>query len=398
MKRKISLIFSMICVLSLTACLPGLFGGDAPPVPTQNPSEVGTVVIQTVAVRQTIAFLETQIALGTSQATLIPTVRTATSVPHTATPTFAPSATPAATATPLPPTITSTAAIPCNAAVFITDVSYPDGSVVAPEQSFLKTWRLKNDGTCAWSTGYALAFASGSKLGGPDAVSIPVGVKPGETVDLSVSLLAPKDTGDYVGYWQLRATDGLIFGTGGKNSPFWVKIKVGSTTMSGTRLVDNICTAIWKSNSGSLPCPAPRADFTAGAVMRVDNPKLEGAYQDNEPALVMIPNDGASGKITGTFPAFGILSGDHFVTLLGCMDNTPKCNVSFKLSYTIDGTNVTDLLNWDHAYTGGGSWKSVNIDLSSLAGQSVKFILSVTNYDGHAVDDQAFWLAPQIKR
>ena len=52
----------------------------------------------------------------------------------------------------------------CDRAQFIADVTVPDGTVYAPGAGFLKTWRLKNVGTCTWSTFYAMVFESGNKL------------------------------------------------------------------------------------------------------------------------------------------------------------------------------------------------------------------------------------------
>jgi hypothetical protein len=276
------------------------------------------------------------------------------------------------------------------------DVTYPDGTVVASEQGFTKTWRFKNTGYCAWTTGYKMIFASGDKMGGPDSINFPAGVKPNETVDLSVGLIAPKNSGNYAGYWQFSTDAGVKFGSGPQSQPFWVKIVVGSTTLTGTSFVDKFCSAVWKSGSTTLTCPASGADFTKGSVQRIDNPKLEGGYQDDEPALVTIPNNGTDGTITGRFPAFKVATGDHFRALVGCMDASPKCTVTFKLSYTIDGTNIVNLGSWNQ--TSDGNKQLIDIDLSSLNGKSVQFIFIVDNNDDSSTDDQAFWLGPFIKR
>jgi hypothetical protein len=98
----------------------------------------------------------------------------------------------------------------------------------------------------------------------------------------------------------------------------------------------------------------------------------------------------------GRFPALKVLSGDHFISLLGCMNASPKCSVTFKLSYTLDGSTVVDLGTWDRIYD--QNWARVDLDLSSLADKSVQFIFTVTNKDGSSVDDNAFWLKPYIKR
>jgi len=60
--------------------------------------------------------------------------------------------------------------------------------------------------------GFAAQLAGGSNLGGPLAVPFGSTVKPGDTVDLSVTLTAPMGFGAYESRWQLRDADGRLFG------------------------------------------------------------------------------------------------------------------------------------------------------------------------------------------
>src|SRR4030042_2439689 len=83
----------------------------------------------------------------------------------------------------------------CDAAEFVRDVSYPDGSVVSRGENFTKTWRLKNSGTCAWITAYRLVFVSGEDMNGPVSIPLAFNVPPGNTIDLSVNLEAPSNDG-----------------------------------------------------------------------------------------------------------------------------------------------------------------------------------------------------------
>ena len=404
MKHKLFLlILSLVGIIALAGCLPGLIGGETQvPAATLDPNDLATAVVKTVTIRQTIAVLETQIARVTFQPSEVggtEEVPTATTIPTNMPPTatLAPSATPLPSFTPIPTFApTDTPSIPCNRATFVEDVTYPDGTVVAAGQGFTKTWRFKNTGSCAWTTGYQLVFASGTKMGGPDAINFPVGVKIGETVDLSVGLIAPTEPGNYTGYWQFESASGVKFGSGPNSQPFWVKITVGTTTLSGTSFVDSFCSAVWKSATTNLTCPASSENFTTGSVQRIDNPVLQGGYQDNQPALVTIPNNGTDGSITGQFPAFKVASGDHLITLIGCMNNSPKCTVTFKLSYTIDGNTIINLGSWNMAW--GDKFQRIDFDLSSLDGKSVKFIFIVDNNNNSSADDRAFWLAPYIKR
>jgi len=91
---------------------------------------------------------------------------------------------------------------------FVADVTVPDGSDFTPREKFTKTWRLRNAGTRTWTTAYALVYIDGERMDAPDRVNLQDGVPPGETVDVSVDMRAPKEAGRYRGYWKLLSPDG----------------------------------------------------------------------------------------------------------------------------------------------------------------------------------------------
>jgi Ig-like domain from next to BRCA1 gene len=99
----------------------------------------------------------------------------------------------------------------CNDASFVDDMTIPDGTILSPEKEFTKTWRLKNTGTCRWTTSYAMGFAYGNMMGGKET-KLPNSVDPGYTVDVSIDLTAPKDNGWYGGWWRLKSEAGGYFG------------------------------------------------------------------------------------------------------------------------------------------------------------------------------------------
>ncbi|MFQ5616740.1 MAG: NBR1-Ig-like domain-containing protein [Anaerolineales bacterium] len=138
------------------------------------------------------------------------------------------------TTTPAPPPDSGNGGNPpsddCDRAGFVEDLTIPDGTVFEPGESFVKTWRLKNTGTCTWTTNYAVVFDKGDSLGGPASFQLTnAEIAPGEEVDLSVNLTAPSEPGKYRGDWKLRNPAGQVFGLGksGKSS-FWVEIDVAS--------------------------------------------------------------------------------------------------------------------------------------------------------------------------
>src|SRR6266511_3616104 len=132
----------------------------------------------------------------------------------------------------LAPTPTSVTGF-CDSAEFIADINVPPGTMMAPGAQFIKTWRLKNVGSCVWTTSYQMVFFSGEQMGAPASVSFPMNVSPGQMVDLSLNLTAPSVAGSYRGYWMFKNTSGTLFGAGGQaNEPWFVDIAVSNTTVT----------------------------------------------------------------------------------------------------------------------------------------------------------------------
>ena len=227
------------------------------------------------------------------------------------------------------------AAPSCNWAQFVTDVTVPDGTYLAPGTTFTKTWRLKNIGSCTWTTSYALVFSSGNAMGGPTAVNFPSNVAPGQTVDLSIQLTAPTTAGQYIGYWKLRDGSGNIFGLGfHADRSFWVEINVSTASNVGYDFAANACQAAWSTGDGSLPCPGTDGS-ASGFVLKVTNPQLEDGTTSNGTGLITFPENVYNGEIQGVYPAFLVQSGDHFQSIVNCAYGATSCSVTFRLDYQI---------------------------------------------------------------
>ncbi len=140
--------------------------------------------------------------------------------------------------------------VPCNQAEFVTDVTIPDNTHFNPSKTFTKTWRLKNTGSCTWTTSYKLVFDSGDAMSGPASINLPSAVAPNSTIDISVNLTSPATLGTYTGNWKLMDQNSVRFGLGAANKPFWVKIIVDSPFFAVTAA--NATTAI-PNYTG--PCP-----------------------------------------------------------------------------------------------------------------------------------------------
>jgi hypothetical protein len=160
---------------------------------------------------------------------------TAVPVIPTSTPTSAATATSAVTILPSVTPTSSQLATPCYRAFFVKDITIPDYTALNPGETFVKTWRLKNTGTCDWAADTSIGFFSGTQMGGPSSQSLGQIVAVGDQIDISLTLKAPTDPGTYTGYWMLRTPSGGRFGIGDAgDQSFWVLIVIKSGTTTPT--------------------------------------------------------------------------------------------------------------------------------------------------------------------
>ena len=201
-----------------------LAGCNFPKPTEQNPNAVFTAAAETVQAKLTLDFL-----VGPKPTDTLPPLSD-TPLPPTAT---------------IPPTAEATATPLCDLAQFLTDVTIPDGFEVLPDQTFTKTWRLKNIGTCAWTSGYQVIFNNGDIMGGPTTQPLIGTVAPGQEVDISVTFKAPTTPGTYRGYWRLRNLAGVLMpiASGYQGTSFFVEVKVVAPTATPTETFTPSATA-----------------------------------------------------------------------------------------------------------------------------------------------------------
>ncbi|MBI9046185.1 MAG: hypothetical protein JEZ06_16955 [Anaerolineaceae bacterium] len=287
----------------------------------------------------------------------------------------------------------------CDWAAYVADITISDSTILYPQQEFTKTWRLQNIGTCTWTKDYKIIHSGGEIMGAPVEVQMPMTVKPGDTVDISINMAAPNLQGSHIGYWNLENDSGQLFGLGAKaNGVFWVKIVTGDpSVVSSTTaysLYGEYCSAYWWSGTGALPCPG-NVDAVNGSVNLLSAVTLEGGLVRSLPTIIMSPSDESGGFISGQFPAFFVQAGDRFQSAIGCQEGNYDCNVIFELSYRT-GDGQTHLLgSWGH--TQDGYTDELDINLNSLAGVAAEFILTVHN-NGTSEQDRAYWVSPIIYR
>jgi hypothetical protein len=192
MIKKVLLLIALASLLY--AC-----GPTVPVEPTFDVNAIHTFAAETVvaeftqtaqAVPPTSAATATEAITGTPEGTTPPTeTAIPTNNPFEATPTE----------------------ITCDDAAWVADVTVPDGTEMTPGQDFVKTWMIRNTGSCTWGTGYTLIHGYDERL---DGVAEPLtsAVAPGEEVEVSVRFRAPSNTGEHRSYWRMQNAGSSAFG------------------------------------------------------------------------------------------------------------------------------------------------------------------------------------------
>ncbi|GEM_PF-105451 len=384
MKQSIRLL---MLITTLIALLAACASPTQTPTGDGTPEAIYTAAAQTVMAQLTLEAGEAAVARLT-QIALQPTNTPLPPTPVFPTANFTLTAPPAPTATQAPP-------VRCDWVELVGDVTSTAGVTFTPGSVFTKVWRVRNIGSCEWTLNYALVLTAGSAMNAPAEVFLPVNVRPGETVDLFVTLTAPPTPGVYRGDWLLRNPSGGFFGTGANAlQPLTVQLQVAQGTIAARGSFDFVaraCEAIWRSATAALGCPGSVNDSN-GSVVALESPYLESRLED-EPALWLRPNSSASGVISGIYPVYVVRSGDRFRAEVGCMRGSPNCDLVFSLNYRLTNGGTYNLGTWREVYDGRTS--SIDIDLSALAGETLQFILGVENR-GSTNDANGFWFVPHI--
>jgi hypothetical protein len=286
---------------------------------------------------------------------------------------------------------------PCDQAGFIGNIQTFSGAEISAGTSFTQTWRVKNTGACTWTPDYAVVYQSGDAMEGPEAQKLGRAVLPGETFDISIVLKAPGEPGEFNGQWKLRNAAGEIFGMGpSQDQALAVDIRVipAPAYLDSYDFIDHACDATWFSDRRPAACLGTIGDTNGFVVTRI-YPILESGYVDDEAALLISPPLAPEGVIYGQYPPFTVQANDHFLSIVSCEHNEKDCQVTFRLDYQIDTQPVQTLGAWREVYD--GDFTPIDVDLSSLAGKNVQFILKVVS-DRESDQNLALWLHPRIAR
>lgn len=173
---------------------------------TNQPS---TEELQTL-VAQTVSALQTQLALQPT-----PTIETPTPMEI---PTFTSIPTLIPTDTPIPPTPTIAVAYSVASFSDITVITTP--APYMGRQTFIRTWKIVNGGTAAWSSDFKIIFVSGDSMG-VNSITLGKVVYPGSYYEVSITFTAPVTAGTHTASFKLATDKGNTFGLGTNSDRPW---------------------------------------------------------------------------------------------------------------------------------------------------------------------------------
>lgn len=210
--QRSNLLLTLITLASIVLSACG--SGESDATPTFDVGSLQTSVVATLSAGLT------QTALARPTATVVPTNTPSPQV------TFAPLPT---SGTALPPGGNVSPTASCYRLTFVKDVTIPDNTAMTPGQSFTKTWKVRNTGTCAWEAGFKFAFTGGDAMSGA-TYTLPQAATANTELDLSIAMVAPNKTGTARGNWRMSTASGQYFG-----DEVYVIINVGGSTVTATQ-------------------------------------------------------------------------------------------------------------------------------------------------------------------
>ena len=77
---------------------------------------------------------------------------------------------------------------------FVDDITIPDGTLVEPGETITKTWRIRNDGTCTWTSTFVweqINYDDTVLKASSRTMPLPTEIAPGDTYDISIQLTLP---------------------------------------------------------------------------------------------------------------------------------------------------------------------------------------------------------------
>jgi uncharacterized protein YkwD len=248
MNGKLITTFLMLAITILSAC------GSQSLTESSVPAVTETLAIPVTGAAAT----ETEVQVATDAPPDLPTLA----------PTF--------TSTPEPPRPTNTADC-TNSASFVTDVTIPDNTEIVGGETFTKTWRILNNGTCIWASDYTLSHYSDERMNAPASVPLAI-TYPGQTVDISVPLTAPNTIKTHRGNFVIKNPAGLIMKID-SDSRLWLIIDVKTVTAATVAAIGATNTPAGTTSGGGIGFANVTCAYTVDQAKLVEARNAINAYR-----------------------------------------------------------------------------------------------------------------------
>ena len=229
---------------------------------------------------------------------------------------------------------------------------------------FTKTWQIKNTGTCTWGPSYALVYAGGDLMNGPQSEPLPA-VAPGDLFNISVDLVAPANGGTYLGDWQFQRPDGTHFGVNSGGIDFiWVKIDVSYIVLSPS------------PGAGSATTTTPGGSSTTATTSTTCTPTLDATMA---PQLLALINQARASQD----PALPALT----------------LNAKLSAAAQVHSNDMACNSNLDHTGTDGSTWYTrIQAQGYNYAYASENIYAQPPQYGGTAQSAFTWWMNSPIHR
>jgi hypothetical protein len=291
----------------------------------------------------------------------------------------------------------------------------PDDSSVNAGEQLIKTWSIRNIGTCTWTTDYKLVHDNGNIVSEESITPFTQPIEPNQTAEISIPVSIPLTAGRSETFWYLVSGSDEIVGTNSQGNPYlWLKVDVQpasllTPTLVGTPqalssletptlaegtfdLYNNACFATWTNNTNPIPCPEFETDPFA-SVQLVKNRIFENGETSSNALLFALPESQSGVSVTGTYPQFTVQPNSKLTFKTGCLQNASECSTSVFFYYT-NASGSREIL-WAVTELQDGITSNVSIDLSFLQGQTISIQIEVSSL-GESRGDLVLIDSPQI--
>lgn len=282
-----------------------------------------------------------------------------------------------------------------NQFTFLSDVTFPDGTMTLPRTRFDKTWFIQNSGSCVMTKQYKIVYVSGSEVS--EAKEYPLFnadriLKEGESAPISVPLTAPEAKGKYSTNWAIKSPDGRIYGAGPSGNVYLTSVfEVGGQY----NFFENLGGAICSDDNGLFFCGSSDRSAGRGAAYYNASPTMESNFAGTQSILIAPPMMD-NGVTRVAFGPIRVTRGTWLRSAVSCPPNAPLCDNN--VSLYIQPNGLPEQFVAAVHETNDGFTSEWNIALSDYGyhEQDLTFIFEVKANGGVTSDDLIIFMNPRL--